>query len=73
MAEHQDEWRIEHLHRIFKAGDKFIAGEITRDAADENVPARRIEAIFGRNPGIGTTEDTGERILPRAQGFAFVA
>jgi hypothetical protein len=40
-------------------------------ATDENVTACRVEAVFGGNAGIGTTEDSSEWVLPHAQGFAF--
>ena len=73
VAEHQDEWGFQHLHGIFKACNNFSAGEIARDAADENVAACRVKAIFGRDAGVGATEDAGEWVLPCAQGLAFMA
>ena len=73
MTEHQDQRRIEHLHGIFEARDHLVAGEISGDAADEQVAARGVEAVFRGDPGIGAAQDGGEWILPFAERFALVA
>jgi len=46
---------------------------IAGDAADEQVAARSVEAIFRSDAGIGTAENSGEGILALAQRFALVA
>jgi hypothetical protein len=51
VAEHHDERRVEHLHRIFEAGDDVVAREIACDTTDEDVAARGIEAKFTRGKG----------------------
>src|ERR1700720_4396743 len=68
VAEHQDEWGFQHLHGILKACNNFSAREIARDAADENVAACRVKAIFGRDAGVGATEDAGEWVCPARKG-----
>ena len=72
VAKHHDQRRVEHRDGIFQACRHFVAGEIAGDAADENVAARGVEAIFGRDARVGAAEHSGVRILPCAQGFTLV-
>jgi hypothetical protein len=72
VSKHHNQRRLEHLHRVFQAGDHFVAGEIAGDAANKKVATRRVEAKFGSDARIGATQYRGEGVLAPAQRFAFV-
>lgn len=72
MAEHEDQRRIQHGHRVFHAGDGFGAGKISGDAANEQIAAASVEGIFRRDARIGTAQYGRERILSADQRLALV-
>jgi hypothetical protein len=67
VSKHHNQRRLEHLHRVFQAGDHFVAGEIAGDAANKKVATRRVEAKFGSDARIGATQYRGEGVLAPAQ------
>src|SRR5579884_902895 len=72
VAENHDQGSLEHLDRVFEARDHFVACEIAGHTADEQVAARGVEAIFGRDAGVGAAENGGKRILTSRQRPALV-
>ena len=68
VPEYQDERSVEHLHGIFEACENFIAGEIARDPADENVAARRVKAIFRRDARVAQLRMPAKGFCPVRKG-----
>src|SRR5580692_4632225 len=71
MAEHKDQRCTEYAHSILKTGDRIRISKIACYAANEDIAATGIEGIFGSDPGVGATENTGKRVLSSCQGGSF--
>src|SRR5579883_163722 len=73
VAENHDQGSLEHLDRVFEARDHFVACEIAGHTADEQVAARGVEAIFGRDAGVGAAAAPNCRIARRPKAFCGAA
>src|SRR5262245_41938877 len=63
MSQHQDRSGPEDFCAVFEAGDNLRCCDVTGNPADEDVADGLIEHEFNRHTGIGTREDSGERLL----------
>ena len=67
MAEHDDEPRAVALGGELDAADLRRRDDVAGDADDEEIAEALIEHDLGRHARVGTSEDDGERRLPRGQ------
>lgn len=63
VAENDDQVGVKVFDGVFDTADSLVGDDVAGDADDEEIADALIEEEFGGNPGIGTTEDDGERVL----------
>ena len=67
VTQHQNQGHTQYRDGIFQTGDRFVTGEISSHAANEQIAPAAVESVFGRDARIGAAQNGGVRVLASGQ------